>query len=149
MAKALKHWLVATGLASGTIRRGPIKNARLLETPLGRLVYDSDPHFVEIGTWWALHVNLTSARELFFQFAATSLGSNVVRYAHLANPVAQEKLASLCRREKLEAPLLVSPETIPKANLGQEIRRRKVNGRRERSRGAQGARSPGPPPRGD
>jgi hypothetical protein len=46
-------------------------------------------------------------------------------YAHLANPVAQEKLASLCGRRQVACPLLVSPETIPQVRLGQTIRRPK------------------------
>ena len=46
-------------------------------------------------------------------------------YAHLANPVVQSRLDALCRQRDLRAPLLVSPETIPKVALGQIIRRRK------------------------
>lgn len=46
-------------------------------------------------------------------------------YAHLTNPVAQERLAAICRRLKLRVPSLVSPETIPRKSLGQEIRRPK------------------------
>lgn len=46
-------------------------------------------------------------------------------YAHLANPIAQAKLEAVCRRTKLAVPYLVSPELIPKAALGQTIRRHK------------------------
>ena len=45
-------------------------------------------------------------------------------YAHLVNPVAQTRLETVCSRLSLRAPLLVSPESIPKASLGQTIRRR-------------------------
>jgi hypothetical protein len=45
-------------------------------------------------------------------------------YAHLANPIAQAMLEAACRKEGCRAPLLVSPETIPRAALGQTIRRR-------------------------
>jgi hypothetical protein len=45
-------------------------------------------------------------------------------YAHLANPDAQERLILLCRDLDLPAPAMVSPETIPKVNLGQIIRRK-------------------------
>jgi predicted nucleic acid-binding protein len=45
-------------------------------------------------------------------------------YAHLANPVAQERLEVVCRGLQLRSPLLVSPETIPQARFGQTIRRR-------------------------
>jgi hypothetical protein len=45
-------------------------------------------------------------------------------YAHLANPVSQERLEAVCGRFDLRVPLLVSPETIPQARFGQDIRRR-------------------------
>ena len=44
-------------------------------------------------------------------------------YAHLANPVVQQKLNDLCNRAKLRTPWLVSPETIPQIRLGNTIRR--------------------------
>lgn len=46
-------------------------------------------------------------------------------YAHLANPLAQQQLERCCREAKLRCPFLVSPETIPKAALGQILRRKK------------------------
>jgi hypothetical protein len=46
-------------------------------------------------------------------------------YAHLANPVAQERLEGICGSLHLRAPLLVSPETIPQVRFGQAIRRRR------------------------
>jgi hypothetical protein len=45
-------------------------------------------------------------------------------YAHLANPVAQERLEVICWRLHLRAPLVVSPETIPQVRFGQGINRR-------------------------
>ena len=45
-------------------------------------------------------------------------------YAHLANPIAQERLEAICRGLQLRAPLLVSPESIPQLRFGQTIRRR-------------------------
>jgi hypothetical protein len=45
-------------------------------------------------------------------------------YAHLANPIAQARLDAICEKLRLRAPLLVSPETIPKKSMGQSIRRR-------------------------
>jgi len=45
-------------------------------------------------------------------------------YAHLVNPVAQQHLEEVCRNLSRRAPLLVSPESIPKVQLGQVIRRR-------------------------
>jgi hypothetical protein len=46
-------------------------------------------------------------------------------YAHLANPIAQDRLEVICRSLHLRAPLLVSPETIPQVRFGQTIRRRR------------------------
>jgi hypothetical protein len=46
-------------------------------------------------------------------------------YAHLANPVAQDRLEAICRNLRLRAPLLVSSETIPQVRFGQTIRRRR------------------------
>jgi hypothetical protein len=44
-------------------------------------------------------------------------------HAHLANAVAQERLAEVCENMGIACPLLVSPDTIPKVALGQPIRR--------------------------
>jgi hypothetical protein len=45
-------------------------------------------------------------------------------YAHLVNPIVQQRLVAFCRTRHLRAPLLVSPESIPSVRLGQSIRRR-------------------------
>jgi hypothetical protein len=45
-------------------------------------------------------------------------------YAHVVNPVAQRQLETACHKHGLRAPLLVSPESIPKASSGQTVRRR-------------------------
>jgi len=56
MAKSIRHWLQATGLAqSAEERRG-----RLEPTPLGLLILEHDPYFIEVDTWWLLHINLVS-----------------------------------------------------------------------------------------
>jgi hypothetical protein len=44
-------------------------------------------------------------------------------HAHLVNARVQEALNALNRRMGLRTPLLVSPESIPWVNLGQDIRR--------------------------
>ncbi len=44
-------------------------------------------------------------------------------YAHLANPVVQERLKKVCEKSAFRCPILVSPETIPQVRLGQTIRR--------------------------
>ena len=51
MSRSIRHWLEVTGLA---VRMRSALDA----TDLARLIYERDPYFVEIGTWWALHVNL-------------------------------------------------------------------------------------------
>jgi len=59
MAKSIRHWLVATGLAtSAPVQKRSHSTARLQATAFGRLIYNHDPYFSERGTWWALHVNL-------------------------------------------------------------------------------------------
>jgi len=63
MAKAIRHWLLATGLServSGSERK---KDVALAPTDLGALIADQDPYLLEIGTWWALHVNLVNTPE--------------------------------------------------------------------------------------
>ena len=45
-------------------------------------------------------------------------------YAHLANPISQERLEAICHAFDLRAPLLVSPESIPQVRFGQTVRRR-------------------------
>jgi hypothetical protein len=44
-------------------------------------------------------------------------------YAHMVNPVVQERLGKLCQSAKLATPLMVSPESIPQVRFGQSIRR--------------------------
>lgn len=44
-------------------------------------------------------------------------------YAHLANPIAQARLDAACRNAAWRAPLLVSPENIPRVALGQSVGR--------------------------
>lgn len=44
-------------------------------------------------------------------------------YAHLANPLAQERLNVICKKLDFAAPLLVTPESMPKVAMGQPIRR--------------------------
>jgi hypothetical protein len=60
MAKSIRHWLVATGLAEPAVLSGSGKKTALQPSALGRLLYEHDPYFSEPGTWWALHVNLVN-----------------------------------------------------------------------------------------
>ena len=63
MAKSIRHWLQATGLCEQVGGGRPRKSAMLQPTRLGHLVWERDPYFTDIGTWWALHVNLISSPE--------------------------------------------------------------------------------------
>lgn len=56
MARSIRHWLRATGLAElDGERRG-----HLHPTDFAREVTQHDTYFAEPGTWWFLHVNLAS-----------------------------------------------------------------------------------------
>ena len=59
MAKSIRHWLAATGLAETSDKK--VGKAQLLEpTSIGKVVWESDPYFTHEGTWWALHINLVN-----------------------------------------------------------------------------------------
>lgn len=65
MAKSIEHWLLATGLAQKTERRGRGRSGqpRLTVTKLGEVVAQHDPWFLDPGTWWFLHINLVRTPE--------------------------------------------------------------------------------------
>ncbi len=58
MSRSIRHWLDVAGLAERV--KGNGRQSPLVETELGQLIYERDPYFVDIGTWWALHVNLVA-----------------------------------------------------------------------------------------
>lgn len=60
MAKSIRHWVVATGLAESTGSRRT-KDLRLELTELGELIHEKDPHFLDPMTWWFLHINLVNS----------------------------------------------------------------------------------------
>ena len=64
MSRSIRHWLEVTGLAEREGRQAPLK-----ETELGSLIYERDRYFVDIGTWWALHVNLVNAGDQVFTWS--------------------------------------------------------------------------------
>jgi hypothetical protein len=72
MAKSIRHWLVTTNIAS--IDSYQAGNAKTLKpTKLGQLIWAKDPYFLEIPTWWALHINLSTNKTagswyLFFNY---------------------------------------------------------------------------------
>jgi len=62
MAKAIRHWVLAAGLARPILG----KNRRLCRyelTELGKVVWSNDRYFLDPGTWWAIHINLVSTAE--------------------------------------------------------------------------------------
>jgi hypothetical protein len=63
MAKAINHWLIAAGLAVKEKKAEKSREIILRPTAFGNLVYKEDQHFIEPGTWWALHVNLVNSDE--------------------------------------------------------------------------------------
>jgi len=60
MAMAIRHWLIATGLA--------IRNEEKYYEPtkLAKIIYENDKYFVNLGTWWVLHTNLVHSKENSF-----------------------------------------------------------------------------------
>jgi len=64
----------------------------------------------------AIHMAVAAAHEVDYLITWN--------YAHLANPIAQDRLRALCLKRNMRVPLLVSPESIPSVRLGQTIRRR-------------------------
>jgi uncharacterized protein DUF4007 len=57
MAKAIHHWLIATGLAERDPDHGN-KTRVLRATDIGNLIWERDRYFLFPGTWWAIHTNL-------------------------------------------------------------------------------------------
>src|SRR5262245_36887193 len=66
MAKAIRHWLVATGLAEPTFLPGKGGIVRPEPSALGKLIWMRDPYFLETGTWWTIHVNLVNSRQFAY-----------------------------------------------------------------------------------
>jgi len=64
----------------------------------------------------AIHMAVAAAHEVDYLLTWN--------YAHLANPIAQDRLKGVCLKRRIRVPLLVSPESIPSVRLGQKIRRR-------------------------
>jgi len=67
MALSVNHWLLATGLAERTEKGQRKKATGIGPTPLADLLFEKDPYFSELSTWWILHANLVTNPD----FAAT------------------------------------------------------------------------------
>ena len=59
MARSIKHWLVAASLVEELDGKGK----GYTPTPLGKLIYKHDRYFAEVGTWWAVHINLVRSKQ--------------------------------------------------------------------------------------
>lgn len=57
MAKAICHWLLATGLTQKDPEFGARSKVQK-PTPFGETIWDKDRYFLRPGTWWAIHVQL-------------------------------------------------------------------------------------------
>jgi len=60
MARSIKHWLVATELAKPIQDASGRKLSSMQFTDFGKQVWAYDPYFLELGTWWMLHINLVN-----------------------------------------------------------------------------------------
>ncbi|MCG5534252.1 DUF4007 family protein [Halorhodospira sp. 9621] len=58
MAKSIRFWLLATGLAITEPSDRTPKRKQLTLTRFGEAVYKSDRYCLQLGTWAALHVNM-------------------------------------------------------------------------------------------
>jgi hypothetical protein len=58
MAKSIRYWLLAAGLAEITSGRQRDRKLQLAPSLFGRILWRHDPYFTEPGAWWALHTNL-------------------------------------------------------------------------------------------
>lgn len=68
MAKAIHHWLIATGLAEKDLSCGA-RTRVLRPTDLGWLVWRRDRYFLLPGTWWAIHVSLINCPEQAYSWS--------------------------------------------------------------------------------
>lgn len=55
MAKSIKHWVQATGVAQKYSR-----DSALEITPLGQVLLENDPYLQRDASWWALHINIVT-----------------------------------------------------------------------------------------
>ena len=60
MAKSIRFWLLATGLAITEPSFKNPKRKKLTLTPIGEAIYNHDRYCLQVGTWAALHVNMVN-----------------------------------------------------------------------------------------
>lgn len=98
MAIAMRHWLIATGLA---VRN---KEKYYVPTELANIIYANDKYFVKLGTWWILHTNLVHSVDNAFSWNWFFNNFNLERFDR-----------SMCR-DLLMRTLSVSKGRMPSAN---------------------------------
>jgi hypothetical protein len=127
----LQFRLYASLVAEKELRQGNFRGQakavsacrRLPYLPVTKLVLETANHYVDCG--------LIPEEKLgdSLQLAIATIHSVdyllTWNYAHLANVDTQRKLTMINGARQLRTPLLVSPESIPKSALGQDIHRRR------------------------
>ena len=58
MAKSIRHWMVAAGIANRIGTGRSISGYEL--APFGSLVFEHDPHLLFSSSWWMIHINLVN-----------------------------------------------------------------------------------------
>ena len=104
MAKAIRYWLIVTGLAESYYETVNGKKRSLIRlTELGKMVYEHDMYMENTGTLWALHYNLATNYEgatvwrVFFntfeneKFSRTSMSETI--YEILCKNLDEEEIA--------------------------------------------------------
>jgi len=126
-----KHFSVwASGVTEQELRAGEFRRQDDCLTTVRRLRYLATTRDCQVLKDALLDegvVPATKPLDALHMAIATAHGMDYLltwNYAHLANPVAQRRLETLCAMRSLRAPLLVSPESIPSVRMGQDIRRR-------------------------
>ena len=128
MAKSIKYWLLAAGIAELAGARNT-KTTPLHITEFGETIWNGDPHFLEDGTWWALHINLVHSQShaltwswFFNQFQAerfekTLLVEALLRHLQMTN----KRLPSRSTLERDVSCFLASyARTIPEQHVDPE-----------------------------
>lgn len=110
MAKSIVHWLLATGLAEKVIVTGKsgrqVTTKDVEPTELAKLIWNKDRYFLNINTWWMLHVNIVNNPD----HAAT--WNWFFNNFHLDRFQKQVCLQALARRETLEKGRTPSTSTL-------------------------------------
>jgi hypothetical protein len=108
MAKSIKHWLVASGLAHYGDKLAGSRARAIDISEFGRAVLDGDPYFNKLGTWCFIHTNLVNSQDTTaaWQWFFTSCADTVFGRSDV-----QEQFR---RWSNLYSPKSPSPTTLQK-----------------------------------